>query len=220
MLVRVRTFSFVALLLMLFSGFSSVSAQTRISDNDLERLMQNLKDDAKSFQPVFESSLKHSSIRKTSREKDAKSLAQRFTKQTEGAWKQYRKTHKNDVGMPEVAATAQEIDRLVSDLKLNGETVSAWTKIRAELNQVEDAFGIKNTPGSAGSLSSAASGVSCRQAVGEERAQRLVEECTHVSTATHPPCNAENSCTLIIDEIKRGCGLLGRDAPQYCMEYK
>ena len=33
----------------------------------------------------------------------------------------------------------------------------------------------------------------------------LVARCTEVSPATHPPCNADNPCELIIGEIKRGC---------------
>jgi hypothetical protein len=37
---------------------------------------------------------------------------------------------------------------------------------------------------------------------------------------THPPCNGQNSCSLIIDEIKRGCGLLQQNIPTFCAEYK
>ncbi|WP_369944041.1 hypothetical protein [Xanthomonas medicagonis] len=37
--------------------------------------------------------------------------------------------------------------------------------------------------------------------------------CRAVSPATHPPCNAANSCAMIDDEIARGCALLGRDGP-------
>jgi hypothetical protein len=48
----------------------------------------------------------------------------------------------------------------------------------------------------------------------------LVDQCQQVSTGTHPPCNAENSCSLINDEIRRGCSLLGRDAPSFCDRYR
>ncbi len=59
------------------------------------------------------------------------------------------------------------------------------------------------------------------QAVGQERADRLVQECLQVSPATHPPCNTQNSCVLIIDEIKRGCAVLdASDRPAFCNEYK
>jgi Protein of unknown function (DUF3011) len=64
------------------------------------------------------------------------------------------------------------------------------------------------------------SGVSCRRAVGPDQADRLVDQCLKVSPATHPPCNADNSCVLIRDEIRRGCRMLGRDAPSFCDEYR
>ena len=43
-----------------------VDAQGRINDKDLENLIRNLRDDAKSFRPVFSAGLKKSTIRKTS----------------------------------------------------------------------------------------------------------------------------------------------------------
>ncbi len=216
-----RNTSFVLFVLILFFTLClPASSQTRISDRDLETLLQNLKEDAKSFRPVFESSLKQSSIRKTSQEKDAKQLAERFSKETEGAWKQFKKARNNHVGISNVAATAQQVDKLINGLSLNGSTSTAWAKIQQELGQVEAAFGIQKSTLPSASSTLAMSGSSCRLAVGDERAKRLVEGCSQVSTATHSPCNAENSCVLIIDEIKRGCALLGRNSPQYCLEYK
>ena len=58
--------------------------------------------------------------------------------------------------------------------------------------------------------------VACSQSVGAEQAKRYVEQCLEVSPATHPPCNAANACTLIQDEIRRGCTILGKDAPAFC----
>jgi hypothetical protein len=60
----------------------------------------------------------------------------------------------------------------------------------------------------------------CRRTSGEDRAHKLVEQCLQVSPGTHPPCNAENSCRVITDEIRRSCQLLGRDAPGFCEEYR
>jgi hypothetical protein len=61
---------------------------------------------------------------------------------------------------------------------------------------------------------------SCLKTAGAVRANELVRRCLKVSPATHPPCNAENACSLIRDEIRRGCGLLGDRAPQFCGQYK
>lgn len=60
---------------------------------------------------------------------------------------------------------------------------------------------------------------SCRDEAGAEDAQTMVDQCLEVSPATHPPCNADNSCEMIADEIARGCGMLGEDAPDFCADY-
>ena len=36
-----------------------------------------------------------------------------------------------------------------------------------------------------------------------------------VSPATYPPCNVDNSCSMIRDEIRRGCALIGAGAPNF-----
>ena len=64
------------------------------------------------------------------------------------------------------------------------------------------------------------SGKSCAKTVGKQVADELVRRCLQVSSATHPPCNAQNSCKLMEDEIQRGCGLLGANAPAFCGEKK
>ncbi len=62
----------------------------------------------------------------------------------------------------------------------------------------------------------AAATPSCNQTAGAAQARRYVEQCLAVSPATHPPCNADNPCDLIRDEIRRGCGMLQKDAPAFC----
>jgi len=57
---------------------------------------------------------------------------------------------------------------------------------------------------------------SCRATAGTDQAKRYVAMCLKVSPATHPPCNADNPCALIIDEIKRGCAMLDKDVPSFC----
>lgn len=59
----------------------------------------------------------------------------------------------------------------------------------------------------------------CEEEVGISDAQTYVEQCIEVSPATRPPCNVENPCQLIRDEITRGCAMLETDAPEFCGEY-
>jgi Protein of unknown function (DUF3011) len=60
----------------------------------------------------------------------------------------------------------------------------------------------------------------CAESAGKQKAKEMVDECLQVSPATHPPCNAQNSCQLIEDEIRRSCKLIGVDAPAFCANYK
>ena len=59
----------------------------------------------------------------------------------------------------------------------------------------------------------------CLKEAGKARSDQMVKQCLQVSPATHPPCNAQNSCELITDEIRRSCQLLGTDGPGFCSGY-
>jgi hypothetical protein len=73
----------------------------------------------------------------------------------------------------------------------------------------------------AASEANADAGVPCSRSVDKAIADTLVRQCMQVSPATHPPCNADNACDLIRDEIKRGCAMLDKeDAPGFCAGFK
>ena len=204
----------------------AVQGHARLGDKDLETLMRNLRDDAKSFRSPLSSALKKSAIRKTSQAKDAENLAELFEKQSEALLNDFKETKKATTEVNALEISAQRLGTVVRTNQLGSDVTTRWTKIETEMQQVLSAFGISPTasvyenPHGVTPAANSGSG-SCSQGVGVERAQRLVHECLQVSPATHPPCNAENSCALIIDEIKRGCSLLDpRDAPPFCTEYK
>jgi hypothetical protein len=84
------------------------------------------------------------------------------------------------------------------------------------------------------SAASAQDTKSCRETVGDKLSKQYVSQCLEVSPATHPPCNAANSCDLITSEIARGCQMIhqslvddpktgqGKDGlkePKYCGGY-
>lgn len=216
-------------IIVILSALLAAAAQNRISDKDLESLIRNLRDDAKSFRPVFENAIKKSTIRKTSQEKDAKALVARFAHQTDALLNHFKQTRKGDDQLNNVLSSSRQIDQLIARLRLGGQTSVSWEKIQTELQQAAGAFGVSQPTaravdnpdtGMPSQSGQAGSAPACSVAVGAARAQKLVDECLAVSPATHPPCNAQNSCVLIIDEIKRGCSLIGRNAPQYCQEYK
>lgn len=63
-----------------------------------------------------------------------------------------------------------------------------------------------------------AGSTSCTLDQGSDAAVRLAERCTKVSPASHPPCNPENPCQLIQDEIDRSCAMYkpGEAKPAEC----
>ena len=196
-------------------------AQGRLSDKDLQGLIQNLKDEAQPFRQSFANALKQSTIRKTSKEKDARLLADSFAKQANSALETFKRNQKAERAVTELVHTATQIDPLVYSLQLDSQTTSQWEKLRSELHQVAQAYGITEPylapQGPAAALSTKGT---CLNAVGVTRSRQLVNECLQVSPATHPPCNAQNACSMIVDEIKRGCGLIGQGAPGFCAEYR
>lgn len=63
-----------------------------------------------------------------------------------------------------------------------------------------------------------ASSTSCTLDQGSDGAMELVRRCMAVSPASHPPCNPENPCQLIQDEIDRSCAMYkpGETKPPEC----
>jgi len=63
-------------------------------------------------------------------------------------------------------------------------------------------------------------GRACRRVIGEDRALELVEHCRRVAPGSRAGCDADNSCRVITEETRRGCMVLGPDAPRFCDEYR
>jgi hypothetical protein len=131
----------VALLLSVFAG-ATARAQSRVNDKDLARLMQNVKDDAQPFRRSFAGALKKSTIRGTSREKDARGLADTFAKQSKRALESFQHKRKAEDQVAAMVDTAGQIDTLVNQLNLNPTVGPQWEKLRTELHQVAVAFNV------------------------------------------------------------------------------
>jgi hypothetical protein len=216
-------FSFLVLWAVVWIASRPAAAQGRLSDKDLQRAMENLKSDAQPFRQTFANALKQSTVNKTSQEKDARALADAFAKEANAALDSFKHDQKSGPQVAALVHTASQIDPLVYSLHLNPQTASQWEKLRFELHEIAQAFGVPEPYFSAHSGNSAAAASStgtCLNAVGVERSRQLVNECLQVSPATHPPCNAQNACSLIVDEIKRGCALVAQGAPGFCAEYR
>jgi hypothetical protein len=137
------TFLWTALALALaMISTSVVGAQSRLSDKDLEQRIKNLNSDSKKFQSSFNNAISKSSIRKTSQEKDAKKLADTFTKSTKSLQDYFKKTKKSDPYLQNTLNYASQLDKLQSSVQLDSSTSAQWTKIRTQLNDIANAFNV------------------------------------------------------------------------------
>ena len=60
---------------------------------------------------------------------------------------------------------------------------------------------------------------SCRDEVGVRRAGDLARDCRDVTSLTRALCHAGNPCSVLIEEIRRGCRELGPESPNVCGAY-
>jgi hypothetical protein len=138
--MALRIFSLLTIALLLAAGAFSTAAQDRLSDKDVANMMNNLKNDAKNFRQVWNHALSKSTIRKTSREKDARNLATQFQNQTEGMLRQFQSNKTADTSLPLVQQTARNIEQVKSDVSLGPVVDQQWAKIRTELDQISQTF--------------------------------------------------------------------------------
>jgi hypothetical protein len=138
-----RIFAVLLVLMLATAGAISARAQDRLSDKDVANMMNNLKNDAKNFRQVWNHALSKSTIRKTSREKDARALATQFQAQTEGMLRQFQNNKTADTSLPLVQQTARNIEQVKSDVSLGPVVDTQWVKIRTELDQISQAFSTK-----------------------------------------------------------------------------
>src|SRR3984893_19237824 len=99
---------FLILLATVLGVSRPAAAQGRLSDKDLQGLLENLRDDAQPFRQSFANTLKKSTIRKTSKEKDARMLADSFAKQANSALEAFKHNQKAEQGVTELVHTAAQ----------------------------------------------------------------------------------------------------------------
>ncbi len=102
--------------------------------------MENLRHDSKKFSESYKDAVEKSSVRKTSREKDAKKLGDRFAEQAENMEKEFDHHKKADTTLPVAYQTMNELDRLMRDIALEGVPLADFEKVRTEMSQVAQQF--------------------------------------------------------------------------------
>jgi hypothetical protein len=135
-------FTAVTLLLVLLGG-TLLSKQNRVNDKDIAAMMNNLKSDTKDFRSVFDSSVKKTSIRNTSKENDSKALVKLFDNQVQVMQKDFKDPQKADSELPVAINTANQIDLMLHQVSFDDRTNSAWAKAKTQLSQLAAAYGLK-----------------------------------------------------------------------------
>ena len=220
--------SLIASLLLTFvASLSSAGAQSRMSDADLEKLLRSLRDHSKSFQLLLDNAVKRRTIPR-SRAKNAEQVAESFARGTDSLLNEFIRTKRGEDKLRSLQRWAQQMHTFVNTYKLGRLATARWGRIETELQQVRVAYAArtpapKESAGTKATSAARSGSASCLQEIGEERATRLVDQCLEISPATHPPCNSQNPCTLIVNEIKRACTLIrtrGSGNPAFCKDYR
>ena len=126
---------------LLSSASSAIAQAPRLSDKDVQHLMENLRDDSKSFQDPFKDALSKSSIRKTSQEKDARQLSKTLAQQTNSMLNTFKSTHRAEAAFANVTATVNQIDPIVTSLGNAPKANERWNRVHADLQALAPAFG-------------------------------------------------------------------------------
>jgi len=99
-------------------------------------------------------------------------------------------------------------------------TQKAWLVHRdscgADKACIRNAYVIRTTALTAGPN---AKDTPCSDIVGAKQAAVYVKQCIAVAPETHPPCNALNTCEMIISHNIYRCSELGDGAPKFCAAY-
>ena len=134
----------LAVSLLLSTGWSA-SAQNRVNDKDIQIMMNNIKSDSGRFRTAFNNSVKKTTIRHTSREKNSKNLVANFKARVDGMYQTFKSTKKADTALPLVIDTASQIDKLLKEISFDEATNASWAKVKTELKQLADAYGVQDT---------------------------------------------------------------------------
>ncbi len=118
-------------------------------------------------------------------------------------------------GLPVESGDA--LDELVKSLVM---TQNAWLAHRnscgADIACIYKAYVVRKGGLTAGAD---AKDVPCRDTVGAAQAAIYVKDCIAVAPESHPPCNADNSCELIVSHNIFRCNEMGDQAPKFCAAY-
>jgi hypothetical protein len=137
-----RAFALSALLALVIPFIAARPAypQGRLSDKDLEQRIKNMNSDVKRFRSLFNSAVSKTSIRKTTQEKDAKTLVQNFQTQANSLYEVFKRSKKSDPYLQNCLDLSAQIDKLLQSTQFDSGTTAQWDKIKPQLKDLAVAF--------------------------------------------------------------------------------
>ena len=135
----------LALAALLFGWSGTAAGQQRLSDKELEKVLNSLKGHAGKFSGAFKQDLSKSSIHKTTEEKEAKELADQFPKQIDELKKQFKNKKKAGPAFAAVSQTYTRLNGYMGKVTPTAKTTEAWNKVNVEMNRINQAFAIAPT---------------------------------------------------------------------------
>ena len=118
----------------------NAAAQARVSDDDIKKLMENLKEDAKKFSESFKDDIEKSSIRHTSEEKAGKQLAERFPKQIEGMLNQFKDKKNANAAFAAVNQSLTSLGQYMEKISPGKKTTDSWSRVKEGMGLIGKAL--------------------------------------------------------------------------------
>ena len=148
---RNNRFTRLALILTILAlSAATAAAQQRLNDKDVEKTMNNLKEDAKKFRKSFDLAISKSTIRKTSAEKDAKALSKQFESQTVALLSEFKRSRKPESALQTALSTADQLQKVSGQAAITSQVSSTWDPVRTLLDRLAVEFNLQK-PASSGS---------------------------------------------------------------------
>jgi len=122
--VRLCLVALIAVASLMAIACPASLAGQRMSDKDLERMMTNLRNDAKRFGDAFNPAIGKSTIRKTQQEKEAKALVKTFEDHTNKMLDQFKQNKQAEPALTSVRDSASRIEKLLADVPHPGDRKS------------------------------------------------------------------------------------------------
>lgn len=130
--------SIAAATLLAFAG--DATAHTRLSDKDLEKLIENLKKEAKKFAEPFKQDLAKSAIRRTSEEKAARQVAEQFAKRADRLLDQFHDKKRADTTLPALFESYGQLKNFMKEVAPSEKTQASWSRLAGAMEQLGTAF--------------------------------------------------------------------------------